>query len=67
MDSRTKRLILFAASIGAFLNPLIGSMIILAMPEVGVAFEVSARDLGWLSTIFILANAIFLVPASRLS
>ncbi|MDE2444139.1 MFS transporter [Methanocorpusculum petauri] len=67
MDSRTKRLILFAASIGAFLNPLIGSMIILAMPEVGVTFEVSARDLGWLSTIFILANAIFLVPASRLS
>ena len=67
MDSRTKRLILFAASIGAFLNPLIGSMIILAMPEVGVAFEVSARDLCWLSTIFILANAIFLVPASRLS
>ncbi|MDU9376718.1 Riboflavin transporter RibZ [Methanocorpusculaceae archaeon Sp1] len=66
-DVRTRRLILLAASIGAFLNPLIGSMIILAMPEIGTVFTVSARDLGWLSTIFILANAIFLVPASRLS
>ena len=67
MDARTRRLILIAASIGAFLNPLIGSMIILAMPEIGMVFTVSARDLGWLSTIFILANAIFHVPASRLS
>lgn len=41
-------------------------MIVLAMPEIGIAFTVSARDLGWLSTIFILANAIFLVPASRI-
>jgi len=67
MDTRTKRLILFAACIGACLNPLVASMIILAMPEVGGAFAVPARDLGWLSLIFILANAIFLVPASRLS
>lgn len=67
MDFRTRRLILFATSIGSFLSPLIGSMIILAMPVIGTAFAVSARDLGWLSTIFILANAIFLVPAARLS
>lgn len=67
MDARTRRLILFATSVGAFLSPLIGSMILLAMPEVGVAFNVSARNLGWLITIFILANAIFLVPASRLA
>lgn len=66
-DVRTNRLILFATSIGAVLSPLIGSMIVLAMPEIGVAFGVVARDLGWLSTIFILANAIFLIPASRLS
>lgn len=67
VDVRTNRLILFATSIGAVLSPLIGSMIVLAMPEIGVAFGVVARDLGWLSTIFILANAIFLIPAARLS
>lgn len=67
VDVRTNRLILFATSIGVVLSPLIGSMIVLAMPEIGVAFGVVARDLGWLSTIFILANAIFLIPAARLS
>lgn len=66
-DVRTNRLILFATSIGAVLSPLIGSMIVLAMLEIGVAFGVVARDLGWLSTIFILANAIFLISAAQLS
>lgn len=67
VDVRTNRLILFATSIGVVLSPLIGSMIVLAMPEIGVAFGVVARDPGWLSTIFILANVIFLIPAARLS
>lgn len=66
-DVRTNRLILLATSIGAVLSPLIGSMIVLAMPEIGVSFGVVVRDLGWLSTIFILANAIFLIPAALLS
>ena len=66
MDVRTRRLILFVTLIGSFLSPLIGSMIILAIPVIVTAFAVSALDLGWLSTIFIFANAIFLVPAACL-
>ncbi len=66
-DGTTRHIILFATSIGSFLNPFIGSMIVLAMPQVGLEFAVSARDLGWLTLIFLLANAIFLVPASRLA
>ena len=59
-------MILFATSMGAFLNPMIASMVILALPAIGLEFSVSARDLGWMSTAFILATAILLVPASRL-
>ena len=51
---------------GAFLNPMIATMVILALPAIGLEFGVSARDLGWMSTAFILATAILLVPASRL-
>jgi EmrB/QacA subfamily drug resistance transporter len=59
-------MILFATSMGAFLNPMIASMVILALPAIGLEFGVSARDLGWMTTAFILATAILLVPASRL-
>ncbi len=59
-------MILFATSMGSFLNPMIASMVILALPAIGLEFGVSARDLGWMSTAFILATAILLVPASRL-
>lgn len=66
ISSRTRYLVLLATSIGAVVNPLLGSMIILALPSIGTDFVVSARDLGWMSTAFILANAICLVPAARL-
>ncbi|HJJ35766.1 MAG TPA: MFS transporter [Methanocorpusculum sp.] len=63
--SRARRnLVLLVTSIGAIVNPLLGTMIILAMPLIGTEFQVSAHDLGWLSTAFILANAIALVPAA---
>lgn len=66
MSIRERRMILFATSMGSFLNPMIATMVILALPAIGLEFGVSARDLGWMSTAFILATAILLVPASRL-
>ncbi|HJJ55293.1 MAG TPA: MFS transporter [Methanocorpusculum sp.] len=63
--SRTRQnLILLVTSIGTIVNPLLGTMIILAMPIIGTEFTISAHDLGWLSTAYILANAIALVPAA---
>ena len=59
-------MVLFATSMGAFLNPMIATMVILALPSIGLDFGVSARDLGWMTTAFILATATLLVPASRL-
>ncbi|MDO5845846.1 MAG: MFS transporter [Methanocorpusculum sp.] len=62
---RQQMLILAATSIGSVLNPLLASMITLALPAIGMEFSVSARDLGWMSTAFILANALCLVPGAR--
>lgn len=67
MSSATRRMVLFATSMGSLINPLIASMIVLAMPQIGLEFFVSARDLGWLTLTFLLAGAIFLVPASRIA
>jgi len=57
-------LVLIATSIGSIMNPFFASMIVLAMPVIGTDFSVSAHDLGWLSTAYVLTNAICLVPAS---
>lgn len=63
--SRGQNLVLLSMAIGAVMNPLLASMITLALPNIGFDFAVSARDLGWMTTAFILANAICLVPAAR--
>lgn len=64
MADTNRILVLTATSIGAIINPLLSTMLILAMPDIGEIFSVSARDLGWLSTAFILANAVCLVPGA---
>ena len=65
LPPKNRNLVLGATSIGAIMSPLLGMMIILAMPVISSEFSVSARDIGWLSTAFILANVICLVPASQ--
>ncbi|HJJ48441.1 MAG TPA: MFS transporter [Methanocorpusculum sp.] len=64
MAATNRILVLTATSIGALINPLLSTMLILAMPAIGDLFSVSVRDLGWLSTAFILANAVCLVPGA---
>ena len=64
MSKHERIMILFAASMGTFLNPIITTMVLLALPTIGLEFVVSARDLGWMSTAFILATAICLVPGA---
>ena len=64
MAETNRALVLIATSTGAIITPLLSTMLILAMPEIGELFTVSARDLGWLSTAYILANAVCLVPGA---
>ena len=67
ITKKQQYLILLATSLGVLMNPLLASMLILALPNIGVEYLVSARDLGWMSTAYILANAICLVPGAWLS
>ena len=64
LTKKQQYLVLAATSLGVLMNPLLASMLILALPNIGADFLVSARDLGWMSTAYILANAVCLVPGA---
>lgn len=61
------RIILIISTIGSFLTPLIGSMIVLALPQMGAEFSADAIQLGWVPTIYLLTSAMFLIPLGKIS
>jgi EmrB/QacA subfamily drug resistance transporter len=62
-----KGVVLFVAATAAFLTPFMGSSINIALPSIGREFGSSAVALSWISTIYLLAAAMFLVPIGRLA
>jgi MFS family permease len=62
----TKRYVLIAATLGAFLIPFMGSAINIALPSIGDEFEMEATLLPWVSTAYLIAAAAFLVPFGKL-
>lgn len=51
----------------AFLVPFMGSSLNLALPEIARDFKMDAITLTWMSTAYIIATAIFQIPASRIA
>jgi len=66
-SSKERRIVLIACSVGAFMAPLITSMINLAVPTISGEFNVSAHNQGWLVMIYFLSSVAFIIPMSRLS
>ncbi len=62
-----KGVVLFVAATAAFLTPFMGSSINIALPSIGGEFGSGAVTLSWISTIYLLAAAMFLVPLGRLA
>ncbi|MDZ7292541.1 MAG: MFS transporter [candidate division KSB1 bacterium] len=58
---------LVVASVAAFLTPFMGSSVNIALPAIGREFAMDAVLLSWVSTAFLLAAAMFLVPFGRLA
>lgn len=68
MESRTiKRITLFVSTLAAFLAPFDGSAVNIALPSIGKEFSMDAIALGWVSTAYLLASAMFLVPFGRVA
>jgi EmrB/QacA subfamily drug resistance transporter len=62
-----RRVVLLVASIASFLTPFMGSSINIALPSIGAEFGSDAVTLSWISTVYFLAAAVFLVPFGRLA
>lgn len=62
-----KRAVLIASCLAIFINPMVGSMLNLALTAIGNDLQCSAHQLGWISSMFFIASVMALVPASRLS
>ncbi len=58
---------LLITTVGSFMTPFLGSSVAIALPTIGRELSMSAISLGWVSTAYLLAAAIFLVPLGRIA
>ena len=58
---------LLIATLSAFLTPFMGASVNIALPVIGKEFEMDAVLLSWISTSYLLAAAMFLVPFGRVA
>jgi len=65
VDEREKKIILLVASLSSFLVPFTGSSITVALPSMAGQFHVDAVTLGWITSAYIIAAAVFIVPFGR--
>src|SRR5271169_5186819 len=66
-DAAVKRSALLIATLSAFLTPFMVSSINIALPAIGKDLQMSAVQMSWVPTSYLLAAVIFLVPIGRLA
>jgi EmrB/QacA subfamily drug resistance transporter len=66
MRDRGKGAVLFVTSIAAFITPFMGASITIALPAIGLELTADTLALNWISSAFLLAAAVVLVPFGRL-
>ncbi len=63
----SSRIALFIAILAGFMTPFDLSAVNIALPAIGSQFSMDAVSLSWVSTAYLLASAVFLVPFGRLA
>lgn len=67
MDSKDlKKDLLIVGLLVSFLTPFVRGSLNLAMPTIAIEFDLSAVFLTWISTIYLLVNAICYIPFGRI-
>ncbi|GHV14315.1 MFS transporter [Fibrobacterales bacterium] len=64
---KSNRAILVTLCITSFLVPYMGSSLNLALPQIGEAFSLDAKKLGWVNSAFLIATAILQVPFAKIA
>jgi MFS family permease len=65
VDEHGKKTILLVASLSSFLVPYTASSITVALPAMAAQFHIDAVTLGWITSAYIIAAAVFIVPFGR--
>lgn len=60
-----RRSALVAATMASFLSPFLGSAVNVALPAIGTEFGMNPVGLSWVTTAYLLASAVCLVPFGR--
>src|SRR6056297_2438085 len=63
----SKNTALFITAFASFITPFLGSSINVALPQIGDHFGMGAVTLSWVTTIYLLSAAIFLIPFGKLA
>jgi EmrB/QacA subfamily drug resistance transporter len=58
---------LFITAFASFITPFLGSSINVALPDIGDHFQMDAVTLSWVTTIYLLSSAVFLVPFGKIA
>ena len=62
-----KRPALFITTLASFLTPFGISSVNIALPSIGKAFSIDAILLSWVTTVYLLTSAMFLVPFGKIA
>jgi Arabinose efflux permease len=67
VSDTSRRNVLIASALGSSLAPFMVAGLLVALPTIGQEFGADASSLGWLTNVFFLAAAVFLVPMGRVA
>ena len=62
-----RRVVLLVAATASFLTPFMATSVNIALPSIGREFSIGAVTLSWVTTVYLLAAAVFLVPLGRIA
>jgi EmrB/QacA subfamily drug resistance transporter len=66
-DAARERSALFVATLTSFMGPFMVSSVNVALPAIQGELAMNAVQLGWISTAYLLATAVVLVPAGKVA
>jgi EmrB/QacA subfamily drug resistance transporter len=67
LPAKTRNTALFIAILAGFLTPFDLSAVTIALPSLAQEFFMDAIQMAWVSTAYLLASAVFLVPFGRIA
>ena len=62
-----KNIVLLITTMSSFLAPFMGSSVFIGLPSIGKEFSMDVVMLSWVSTAYLLAAAMFLVPFGKIA